>query len=440
MNFGTIITRLAMGALTASSFLLGASAPAHAPANAPVFDARDADLPTLERPPPVGSAAWERACSVVHRACVRPSFATPSAVAEATLDAVDRAWDALVGVMGAPAPEGPGGEPWDVFVVAPATEGPAAFFAGRDPRSHFDRGASFGVVDASTPIGCALDEAAARAIARASIWRVAPATDEASATAQVEALARLAAPCAPSDDDDDAISFQSAPERSIADGGSRAFERGAGMFYGWLEARFGAEPGAVVVGAWALAPTWTASDVWRSGRWASDPTTFDVFRKSLAGALWRASTLDDVFGQFAVARATPPLAPPEPLAAWRISWPAHARRLVSPRPVAPTGASYVVIDHAGAPPGAHLRLEAQWEDYGRMRWTAIKADASGAALRVLPIAATDRATSAAITVEGLDGVDHVLVVGANVGSTDHPFRPDQNEWEPHAWTLTVEGE
>ncbi|HLW88966.1 MAG TPA: arylsulfatase [Terriglobales bacterium] len=33
MNFGTIITRLAMGALTASSFLLGASAPAHAQAS-----------------------------------------------------------------------------------------------------------------------------------------------------------------------------------------------------------------------------------------------------------------------------------------------------------------------------------------------------------------------------------------------------------------------
>jgi hypothetical protein len=75
-----------------------------------------------------------------------------------------------------------------------------------------------------------------------------------------------------------------------------------------------------------------------------------------------------------------------------------------------------------------------------MRWAAVKFDASGALLAVLPIAATDRATSAAVTVENLDGVDHVVVVGANVGSTEHVFRPDQQEWEPHGWTLTVEGE
>ena len=44
--------------------------------------------------------------------------------------------------------------------------------------------------------------------------------------------------------------------------------------------------------------------------------------------------------------------------------------------VAPTGASYVVVDHAAAPPGAKLRLEAEWEDYGRMRWVAVKLDDS----------------------------------------------------------------
>jgi hypothetical protein len=128
------------------------------------------------------------------------------------------------------------------------------------------------------------------------------------------------------------------------------------------------------------------------------------------------------------------------VAAWRIDWPAQARRLASPRPVAPTGASYVVIDHDGAPAGARLRLEAQWEDYGRMRWAAIEEGASGAAVRVIPIASPDRATQAAVTLEQLDGVHRVIVVAADVGSTEHPFQPAQGEWEPHGWTLTVEGE
>lgn len=408
-----------------------------------VFDGRDAAFAALERSPPSGSAAWERGCSATHPVCVRRSPGAAEAVARATLEAVERAWDALVGVLGVPAPEGRDGGPWEVYVVDTTAGSPAAFFAGRDPRTRFDRAISFGLVDASTSAGCALDRAAARAVARGSIWRAAPATDDASATAQVEALVGLATPCAGDvAQDDDALAFQSAPERSVADGESRAFERGAAMFYGWLEARFGTEPGALLVGAWALAPTRTTPDAWRDGHWATEPGTFDVFRASLANALWKGSTLDDIFGQFAVARAAPPLAPPPPAAAWTIPWPDHARRLASPRAVAPMGASYVVVGRAGAPAGARLHLEAQWEDYGRMRWAAAKVDAAGAVLAVLPIAATDRATSAAVTVEGLDavGVDHVVVVGANVGSTEHAFRPDQREWEPHGWTLTVEGE
>jgi hypothetical protein len=358
--------------------------------------------------------------------------------ASAALEAVDRAWGALVDVVGAPEPEGLDGDAWDVYLLDSPAPAAAAMFAGRDPRSRFDRGQSFGVIDASTPKGCALDRAAARAIARGSLWRAAPATDDPSATAQAEALAKLATPCALGDLD--AASYQATPERCVADAGSPAALRGAAMFYGWLDGRFAAEPGAIIVGAWALAPTRTAADAFTGGRWAGSPGVFDVLGVSLAGALWTGSTLDDVIGSFAVARASPPLAPPAPAPAWTIAWPTRARRLASPRGVEPTGASYVIVDHAGAPPGARLRVEAQWEDYARMRWTAIKVSASGDAIATLPIAAPDLATHASITLEGLDDVDHVTVVGANVGSTEHPFRSGQGEWEAHGWMLTVEGE
>jgi hypothetical protein len=45
-----------------------------------------------------------------------------------------------------------------------------------------------------------------------------------------------------------------------------------------------------------------------------------------------------------------------------------------------------------------------------------------------------------MTVEGLDGVDHLLIVVQNLGSTEHAFDPDQGEWEPHGWLLTLEGQ
>ena len=45
-----------------------------------------------------------------------------------------------------------------------------------------------------------------------------------------------------------------------------------------------------------------------------------------------------------------------------------------------------------------------------------------------------------MTLEPLDGVDRVVVVGVNVGSTEHPFQPNQGWWEPHGWLLTIEGQ
>jgi hypothetical protein len=83
-------------------------------------------------------------------------------------------------------------------------------------------------------------------------------------------------------------------------------------------------------------------------------------------------------------------------------------------------------------------LEAEWEDFGRMRWAAVKLDAAGRSLATIPITSARLATRAAITIEELEGVDRVLVVGVNVGSTEHPFDPHQAWWEPHGWLLSIE--
>jgi hypothetical protein len=237
-------------------------------------------------------------------------------------------------------------------------------------------------------------------------------------------------PCA-GDDGDDWI-FQASPERAIVDASSPAFGRGAALFFGWLDGAIARRPGAVLQGMWALAPSHTPP---RSASWSGAPTGFDVLRVSLKDALWPGSTFDDALVRFAVARATHE--PPARLG-WHVAWPDHARRFASPEPPAPTGASFVAIDHAGAPAGARLHVEAAWEDYGRMRWTVVKLDAARRVLAEWPMTAPDRATSATITLEGLDDADRLLVVGVDVGSTEHPFDPDQSWWEPHGWLLTID--
>jgi len=351
----------------------------------------------------------------------------------AALLAGERAWATVTGALAAPRPEGDLEGTWQVYLVDDALAGGdvRAMSAGRELRGPFDRASSFALVDRRTPPGCALDLAFARAVARGSLWRAAPGTDPGSAEAATEALAQLATPCSAGQERDDAMAFQSAPERTVVDPRSGPFGRGAAMFFGWLDRRFGTRPGGVLLGLWAVAPTKTRAGAWR---WAGAPTEVDVLGASLAGALWKDSTIDDVFAAFAAARAS--MEPP-PRLTWSIPWPLEERHLASGDPVSPTGASYVAVDHAGAPRGARLRVEATWEDYARMRWIVLKIDAAGKVIDELPIPSTDRATGAAMTVENLDTVDHIVVIGVNLRSTEMPFDPDDGIWEPHGWVLSL---
>jgi hypothetical protein len=284
--------------------------------------------------------------------------------------------------------------------------------------------------------------AVSRAIARASLWRTAPATDEGSAVAESETLARLTNACSPGIED--TLAFQARPEATIVGGGvstnglsvdrSPSFERGASAFFEWMDSTFAAEPGSLVQAIWALSPT---ASPFAASSWTTKPTGFDVLRASLKDALWPDSTLDDVFVRFAVHRA---LTNPKARVVWDVPWPTSPRTLAPSEPTSPTGASYVVIHHAGAPRGAKLRLIAQWEDWGRMRWVVLKMGATGAPLAQIDITSADRATRAATDLEQLDDVDHLLVVGVALGTVERPFDPGQGAWMPHGWLLTLETE
>jgi len=325
--------------------------------------------------------------------------------------------------------------------------------ADRDVASPFDRASAFTLIDARASPGCALDTLVARELVRSSLLRVAPATAEGIARAQTEYLARLIVPCAMGASEGVDL-FQAHPDRAPVGTWPEAdarvgasFDRGASLFFWWLDYTYGASPGAVVRGAWAVAPTVTPLASWR---WNDRPDSLDVLKASFKGALGTNSTVDDIYLGFAIARAFVGSADdghlPESRALgdaarihvdWDVPWPSTARRWHSPGGVAPLGAAYVVVHHEGAPAEASLRVEATWEEHARMRWAVVKLDAKGTEMAEMAIPSLDRGTDAQMTVMELDKVATVLLVGVNLGDPKWEFDPDDEVWEPHGWMLTV---
>jgi hypothetical protein len=397
-------------------------------------------------------------CSFREPICVHGPLAAGSLLA--LLASAERAWEVETGALALPAPDADlETGAYDIYVLRGAAE-PAVTVAGtRDPRSRVDRASAYTLLDASLALGepCARDVAIAAAIARASLFRVAPATDPGSALAEVAYFARLAVPCAEGQVGD-VDAFQRSPERAIADplvgadpGERAAFDRGASLFYWWLDARFGLMPGGIVRALWSLSPTMTPLD---ADRWDDEPDGYDVLRESFKDVLFAGSRMEDLFAEFGIARAlfgprddgtelpeARPLGPAlAPRVDWAIDWPAVPRRLASPVGIAPTGSAYVLVSRAGAAAGTRLRVEASWEQHAAIRWTVVKLDAAGKALARIPIAASARATEAQGTIVELDASSSLLIVATNVGDPFVRFEPDDEYFEPHGWLLTLAAE
>jgi hypothetical protein len=409
--------------------------------------------------PPVAEArpaSPRQACSFRVPVCVHADAAWRGATL-AVLAAEERAWEGLTGALDLPAPDpDPETRAYDVYLVDRVPSGLDALTTSslRDVRSRVDRASAFTRIDRRLT-GCALETAIARELARAALFRAAPATDLGSARAEAAYLARLLVPCAlgaPGGLAD----FQAHPERPIVDTWAErdpragaVYDDGAALFFWWLDASFGAQPAAIVRALWALSPTRTPLG---AARWVDEPDGFDVLRVTFKGALATNSTLDDLLLDFGVARAFmgdeddgSVLPDAQPLGAalrpridWEIDWPAAPRRVAAS--VFPTGAAYVVVHHAGAPPGARLRLEATWEEHAKMRWAVVKRDAHGRRIRQVLVPTTEKATEAQVTVVDLDAAFDVLVVGVNTGDPEYTFDPDDETWEPHGWLLTIASE
>jgi hypothetical protein len=385
------------------------------------------------------TTGWTNVCSSRHFACVHAEPAVAAQAVEAAAS-LDRAWDMLTGALDYPAPDpDPSTGVYDLYLFDRPDVG-RTFVSQRTWPSISDRASGFSFADGRLT-GCMRDLELARQLARAIGLRLAPSADEASAIEEASYLARLAVPCAmPMVDGIDA--FQKNSERPLVNGGN-----GGALFYWWLDDAFGRIPGGMVGAIWEEAPTKTEPG---SDRWAGEPDGFDVLRKTFKGALQTGSTIDDLFAEFAVARALMgPIADDAHLLEsqtlgdaarvrldWDIEWPSAPRKLLSPRAVGPGGAVFIRVDRKGAAPGARLRIELEWENHARMKWLAVRLDANGREKSRVPVGIHDRTTEGNLTLTELDDSSAVLLVGMNGGDWV-PFDPEDREWQPHGWIATL---
>ena len=461
--------------LAASLAALAVATPARAQFGIPQEDdgRPDSGAPALMDGPPLEpraerpvAAGWKRACSFREPICIYAAPGTEAKTIVLALASSERAWEALTKVLRIPSPDADPDGAYRVYLVdRPSLSPSTTLLAERDVRSGFDRASAFTLVDRSLR-GCALDSAIAREVARAALFRVAPATDDGSARAESAYLSRLIVPCA-MEDIDGVRRFQAHPQHALVDAwhadahpetgiGADEYARGAALFFWWLDVQFGDVPGDFVRDVWALSPTMTPLGAWL---WNNHPNGFDTLRVTFKDGFGPKTTVDDLFVKFAIARAffgaaddAAPLhlAESRPLGEsarvaldWgayggaEIAWPTKARRFVSSEGVAPTGAAYLLIHRDGAPKGSSLRVTAEWESFTRMRWFAVKLDEAGKDLGELPIAALVRAIAAQATIYDLDATTDVLLVGVALGDWRYDFDPDDGVWEPHGWMVTV---
>jgi hypothetical protein len=441
------------------SFLLGGPSPRSEP-EVPVDPALPSGALRWEVPRPSGTA---RLCSHRLPVCAHvPLTPTqidvePSTLAGAALEALELAYERLVRLEGLPAPgsdgrRGGGGElDWYVGLDEPppssappesplTAAGDVAVWLEPQASRGFDRAAAFCVGGATQ-------------LSRAAHLCVAEASDAARAPAHPPHVRRAYATHlwwrlgTPELRDELALArLQAAPERGVSWRMRDERSEGAALWFEHL-ARLGddtAPPSLrskAPTAALQLAATRTPAGALR---WHGEPDVLDVLRSSLGDSRERVARHWDAFARSRFSVGRPDVdggwlpwageaSRVEP--AWRLRSSTLPRNLALPRPLTPTGSSYVHLELDRPLPSIALR--GTCEAPVSYVWSVTRYDAAWQRVSTLLVPFRERHPVVEQRITELDGVAHLLVTVTNLGGVDlaHPFDPDHEPFEPHACSV-----
>lgn len=182
--------------------------------------------------------------------------------------------------------------------------------------------------------------------------------------------------------------------------------------------------------------------------WHNEPDSFDVLRRSLPGGrptealvLSRWARHRWFLGERSVSQRPAHL--PwlgrfgRPSFDWNLRYSSLPRKVASSRALEPTGVATTYLELDEVPLGASLGVVIDWEEPVRFAWMIIGVDVEGRELMRWELPFLQTGTHQEKTLLNFEAAEGLLFIGVNLGGVDaqHPFDPDAEPWEPHAYTL-----
>jgi hypothetical protein len=239
---------------------------------------------------------------------------------------------------------------------------------------------------------------------------------------------------------------QANPQVNVVSRDLDALSAAAVLFWGYLDASWSvATPGTLPAAMFAMSRGRTTGSL---TDWNNAPDALDVVRSALGND---ASAVADLVGGYALSRwflggrADGAHVPGfvwlsdlgRPRVDWVLNYSSLPRNVKSPKALEPYGISYTWLDLDHVASGAELSFRIDWEAPVAFQWLVVALDREGREMRRWDLPYLERETRIEKTLLNFEEAAALLFVGVNLGAVDlrHPFDPDQQPWEPHAYTL-----
>jgi hypothetical protein len=203
-------------------------------------------------------------------------------------------------------------------------------------------------------------------------------------------------------------------------------------FFSFLSERSTAGPGHAGFLALTLGPSSTLAG---ASRYEAEPDIMDVLSATVgheSGALAR--FLDDYarYSFVDVALHGGPT-PASGRVEWEVDGATLPRSLALPRPIEPSGSSFVRLKLTVEQQKRTIAVQTRCEAPVSYVWSVLRFGHQKQ-LTTLPIGYLERGTDYEARVEPMEGVTELVIVGTNLGGVDlaHPFDPDHGPHESHA--------